>query len=101
MLLKSMGESFLLSKDEPLTPNIDGVMALWIFRNRAQTAENWRKSAKIGPLDSSLEFFSPPPPGRFVSEFNFPSTMELSALGKLTPVLNGPRERGEKNSPHF
>ena len=27
-LLKGMGESFLLSKDEPLTPNIDGVMAL-------------------------------------------------------------------------
>ena len=28
MLLKGMGESFLLSEDEPLTPNIDGVMAL-------------------------------------------------------------------------
>ena len=28
MVLKGMGESFLLSKDEPLTPNIDGVMAL-------------------------------------------------------------------------
>ena len=28
MLLKDMDESFLLSKDEPLTPNIDGVMAL-------------------------------------------------------------------------
>ena len=28
MLLKGMGERFLLSKDEPLTPNIDGVMAL-------------------------------------------------------------------------
>ena len=27
-LLKGMGETFLLSKDEPLTPNIDGVMAL-------------------------------------------------------------------------
>jgi len=26
--LKGMGESFLLSKDEPLTSNIDGVMAL-------------------------------------------------------------------------
>ena len=38
MLSKDMGESFLLSKDEPLTPNIDGVMALWIFRRRAQTA---------------------------------------------------------------
>ena len=28
MLLKGMGESFILSKDEPLTPNIDGVVAL-------------------------------------------------------------------------
>ena len=28
MLLKGMGESFLLSEDEPLTPNIDGAMAL-------------------------------------------------------------------------
>ena len=28
MLSKCMGERFPLSKDEPLTPNIDGVMAL-------------------------------------------------------------------------
>ena len=42
VLLKDMGESFLLSEYEPLTPNIDGVMALWIFRRRAQT----RKSAE-------------------------------------------------------
>ena len=28
VLLKGMGESFVLSKEEPLTPNIDGVMAL-------------------------------------------------------------------------
>ena len=27
-LLKGMSESFLLSEDEPLTPNIDGAMAL-------------------------------------------------------------------------
>ena len=37
--LKSMGESFLLSQDEPLTPNKDGVMTLWIFRRRAQHTE--------------------------------------------------------------
>ena len=55
MLLKSMGESFLLSKDEPLTPNIDGVMALWIFRRRAQTAENRLK------LDLSILVFPPVP----------------------------------------
>ena len=43
VLLKGMGESFLLSKDEPLTPNIDRVMALWIFERSAQKAkgENW------------------------------------------------------------
>ena len=28
MLLKGIGERFLLFKDEPLTPDIDGVMAL-------------------------------------------------------------------------
>ena len=28
MLLKGMGESFILSEDEPLSPDIDGVMAL-------------------------------------------------------------------------
>ena len=28
MLLKGVGERFLLSNDEPLTPDIDGVMAL-------------------------------------------------------------------------
>ena len=28
VLLKCMGENFLLSEDEPLTPNIDGVMSL-------------------------------------------------------------------------
>ena len=28
VLLKGTGERFLLSKDEPLTPDIDGVMAL-------------------------------------------------------------------------
>ena len=36
-------ESCLLSKDEPLTPNIDGVMALWIFRRRAQNTQNRQK----------------------------------------------------------
>ena len=28
ILLKGMGETFILSEDEPLTPNIDGVVAL-------------------------------------------------------------------------
>ena len=40
----SMAESSLLSKDELLTPNIDGIIALWVFRKRAQNTkigENW------------------------------------------------------------
>ena len=58
MVSKGMVESFLLSKDEPLTPNIDGVMALWIFWRRAQTAKNLRK------LDLSIlvfDIFAPAP----------------------------------------
>ena len=43
VLLKGVGQSFILFEDEPLTPNIDGVMALWFFRRRAQTAENRQK----------------------------------------------------------
>ena len=34
VLLKDMDESFLLSKDEPLILEIDGVVALLIFRRR-------------------------------------------------------------------
>ena len=47
MSLKGMGESFLLSEDEPLTPNIDGVMALEFLeggpktRKLAKKGENW------------------------------------------------------------
>ena len=79
MVFKGMGESFLLSKDEPLTPNIDGVMALWIFRRRAQTSKNRQKLAKIGPLDPSFYFFAPSP------------------LGKLNPVHNWRGGGGKKN----
>ena len=44
VLLQEMVESCLPSKDEPLNPNIDEVMAIWIFRRRAQNTkigENW------------------------------------------------------------
>ena len=69
MLLKSMGGSFLLSEDEPLTPNIDGVMALWIFRNSARNTQNRQK------LDLSIlvsEFFCPCPFARCVPELISP-----------------------------
>ena len=52
MLLKGMGESFLLSKDESLTLDIDGVMALWMSKRGAQTTENRRK------LDLSILVFT-------------------------------------------
>ena len=58
MLSTGRSESFLLSKYEPLTPNIDGVMALWTFR-RLQNTEIGQKLAKIGPLDPSFYFFAP------------------------------------------
>ena len=95
-LLKGMGESFLLSEDEPLNPNIDGVMALWIFRRRAQTAENRRKSAKIGPLEYIFYLFSPPPSGRFVSEFFIPNVNGSLVLEKNQYKTT--RGRGRKNS---
>ena len=84
-LSDGMGESFLLSKDGPLTPNIDGVVALWIFRRRAQNTKIGRKSAKIGPLESSFYLFSPPPPRPMCTGVIFPSTaMIVEAYGKLS-----------------
>ena len=62
MLLTGMGESFLPSKDEILTSDIDGVMALWFFRRRDQNTKIGQKMAKIGPLKSSFYLVSPPPP---------------------------------------
>ena len=68
MLSKDMGESFLLSKDEPLTPNIDGVMPLWIFRTRAQNTKIGQKSAKMD-LSVLVFIFSPRPPRPFLLIF--------------------------------
>ena len=53
-----MAESSVLSKEEPLTPNICEVVAVWIFRRRAQTAKKWQK------LDLSIlvfDFFASAP----------------------------------------
>ena len=62
MLLKGMGGRFLLSEDEPLTPNIDGVMRHFDF------LEGGPKRPKIGvnrrKLDLSILvfiFFAPAP----------------------------------------
>ena len=88
-----MGERFLLSKDEPLTPNIDGVMALWISRRRAQTAENGQK------IDLSilvLLFFAPAPSKKIISEYfteEFARRWSFKNPGQA-------RQRGENKSPH-
>ena len=50
MLLKGVVESCLLSKDELLTPDIDGVMHFEFLKEGLKT----RKSAKIGLLSSSF-----------------------------------------------
>ena len=42
MSLKAVVRSCLLSKDELLTPHIDGVMAFCIFKMRAQNTKNSR-----------------------------------------------------------
>ena len=49
MSLKGMIEKSLLFEDEPLTPNIDKVMPVWIFRRRAQ-------NTKIGENTQKLDF---------------------------------------------
>ena len=44
-----MGERFLLSEDEPLTPDIDGVTAVWHFG----FLEGGPKTRKIGTIWTS------------------------------------------------
>ena len=44
--LKDMVKSSQLSKDEPLTPNVNKVMGVWFFRRRAQ-------NTKIGKIWTS------------------------------------------------
>ena len=50
-----MVESLLLSKDEPLTPDIDGVVALRVFGG-----PKIQKSAKIGLLNFTREIILAP-----------------------------------------
>ena len=94
VLLKDMGESFLLSEDELLTPNIDWVVALWIFRNRSQNTKIGQKSAKIGPLKSSFYLVSPPPPCPLCTGVSFSRTTEPSALGKKLLRYTGEHGKG-------
>ena len=77
-----MGGSFLLSKDEPLIPNIDGGMALWIFRRRAQNMKFGRKLPKIGPPDPSFYFFVPAPSSVHAKPFQGPHWQQTKPLKK-------------------
>ena len=75
-----MGESFLLAEDEPLTPNIDGVMALEFLEGGPKTrklAENRRK------LDLwTLVFFFVPAPLSAVYRAQFSQNYETVCVGK-------------------
>ena len=48
--IKGMAESFLLSKDEPLTPNIDKVTRVWL-------AQNTKNRQKLDLFDSGFIFY--------------------------------------------
>ena len=74
-----MAERSLLSKDEPLTPNIDEVMVDSL--NVKKEGPNSRKLAKIGPLNSSFKYVLPPPLRPLCNEVTCPRTREPSALG--------------------
>ena len=86
MFLKSMIESCLLFKYEHLTLNIDGDMALWIFRRRAQNAKIGRKSFKIWPLEPSFSLFCPRPLVCLCSIFSG-KALEANGLGENSERL--------------
>ena len=83
-----MGESFLMSEDEPLTSNIDGVMALWVFRRRAQNTKIGRKLLKMGPLESSFHLICPGPLVRCVPELVFPELRNRPRWGEACLVCS-------------
>ena len=99
VLLKGMGERFLLSKNEPLTPDIDGVMALWIFRRRAQNMKIGQKLAKFWPLDPSFNFSDPSLSKKSFGVFYW-GLREQAVILKI-PVQNRPQKRGENKLPHL
>ena len=100
MLLKGMGESFLLSEDKPLTPDIDGVMALWILEGGPKTRISAENLAKIGPLDPSFSMFLPPPLVRSCSIFfkdhigSKPSPWKSERLEPFWSLRNKPIPHG-------
>ena len=95
MLLEGTGERCLLSKDEPLTTDIDGVTALRFSRNRAKNTKIGQKLANIGPLDPGFYLFLPRPPGGNPFKPSYPRTTEPSALGEKLRYT-GEHEQGVK-----
>ena len=93
MLSKGMGEKFLLSKDEHLTPDIDGVASLWIFRRSAQNTKNGEKRASqfwyiiyvLGPRKRKFaQFFS----GRALSEFPLAWDEKINRPRRYSPCFS-------------
>ena len=97
ILLKGMVGSCLLSKDALLVPDIDGVMALWIFKRRAQNTQ----IDKIWLLNSTGGIYSWPPEERFwYIKPHQPNKLETDAFGWPTPIKIGSRVV-EKELPQF
>ena len=76
-----MVESSLLSKDEPLTPNIDKVMGVWILdgglktQTSAKIGENWTSKFHAWSLFSANE-------RAFLVKPSQPNGLEADAIGK-------------------
>ena len=77
-----MVESSLLSKDEPLTSNIDTQLWGSAF---LEGGLKIRKSAKFGLLDSGFYFLSKARRGKSVSE-NLHRSLQDGGHFKITPV---------------
>ena len=75
--LKGTGERCLPSEDGPLTPNMDGVMALGMFRKRARNTTH-RRTWDLSMLVFLL-FFAPRPPGTNPFTPSHPRTTAVSA----------------------
>ena len=59
MLLKGLVESSLLFEGEPITPNIDKAMPVWIFRRRARNTKIGKNTRKFDFSDFVYIFSRP------------------------------------------
>jgi len=91
-----MVESFLLSEDEPLTPNIDGVMAL-ICRRRAQNTKSAKNGQKLDLSILVFIYFCPAPLEEIRSNLLIPELRNRLWDKKIR--YTGKHEKGMKINP--